>query len=187
MDRTAYLIVPLLQGFEWFDESLQRSLQARGWPQLTQPESSVMVHVILGIDRPVQIARSMGLTRQAVHLTIRQVVAKGIFELRDDPADKRGKVVALTALGRAMRRDARKTVRYLSEQLAARIGKRHVDNLRAAFATDWGAPIVCPPGRSPRMQPSQRRMPRPVGAGAVAGRRRPLPRPKPGRSRRGSV
>ena len=56
MDGMTYLIVPLLQGFEWFDESLQRSLQARGWPQLTQPESSVMIHVILGINRPAEIA-----------------------------------------------------------------------------------------------------------------------------------
>ncbi len=145
MDGISYLIVPLLQGFEWFDEGLQRSLQARGWPQLTQPESSVMIHLITGVNRPSDIARSMGLSRQAVHMTIKQVVQKGIFELQDDPLDRRSKIVALTPRGRAMRRDAQLAVEYLTNQLATRIGRDHVAGIKAAFALDWGPPVVCPP------------------------------------------
>jgi DNA-binding MarR family transcriptional regulator len=144
MDSISYLIVPLLQGFEWFDEGLQRSLQARGWPQLTRPESMVMIHVILDITRPADIARSLGLTRQAVHTTISQIVAKGIFDLKDDPSDRRIKVVALTAEGRAMRRDAQAAVKYLADRLTERIGERHVQNLRDAFAQDWGPVTLCP-------------------------------------------
>lgn len=144
MDNISYLIVPLLQGFEWFDEGLQRSMQARGWPQLTRPESMVMIHVILDINRPSEIARSLGLTRQAVHLTISQVVAKGIFELKDDPADGRIKMVALTAMGRAMRRDAKTAVNFLTERLKERIGTQHVANLHAVFAQDWGPVTLCP-------------------------------------------
>lgn len=144
MDSISYLIVPLLQGFEWFDEGLQRSMQARGWPQLTRPESMVMIHVILDINRPSEIARSLGLTRQAVHLTISQVVAKGIFELKDDPADGRIKMVALTSMGRAMRRDAKTAVKFLTDRLEERIGMQHVANLQAAFAQDWGSVTLCP-------------------------------------------
>jgi DNA-binding MarR family transcriptional regulator len=144
MDNTAFLIVPLLQGFEWFDEGLQASLRTRGWPTLTGTESMVVVHVIINIVRPSDIARSMGLTRQAVHITIGQVVKKGIFELLEDPHDKRGKIVTLTKVGRAMRRDAQLTVKYCAEQLAARIGGENVRNLMAAFAKDWGAPVIRP-------------------------------------------
>jgi DNA-binding MarR family transcriptional regulator len=150
MDSIAYLIVPLLQGFEWFDEGLQASLQARGWPTLTGPESMVMIHVIVNIVRPSEIARSMALTRQAVHITIGQVVKKGILELLDDPGDKRGKIVSLTSTGKAMRRDAQMAVQYCAEQLAARIGDKHLQNLKAAFATDWGDPVICP------LQPGER-------------------------------
>jgi DNA-binding MarR family transcriptional regulator len=144
MDNNAFLIVPLLQGFEWFDEGLQASLRTRGWPTLTGTESMVVVHVIINIVRPSDIARSMGLTRQAVHITIGQVIKKGIFELLEDPDDKRGKIVSLTKVGRAMRRDAQLTVKYCAEQLAARIGEEHVENLMAAFAKDWGAPVIRP-------------------------------------------
>jgi DNA-binding MarR family transcriptional regulator len=150
LDNIAYLIVPLLQGFEWFDEGLQASLQARGWPTLTGPESMVVIHVIVNIVKPSEIARSMGLTRQAVHITIGQMVKKGILELLDDPVDKRGKIVSLTTTGKAMRRDAQMTVQYCAEQLAARIGDKHVQNLKAAFATNWGEPVICP------LQPGER-------------------------------
>ncbi|MBW7930299.1 MAG: MarR family transcriptional regulator [Gammaproteobacteria bacterium] len=158
VDSSNYLIVPLLQGFEWFDESLQQSLRARGWPQLTQPQSSVMIHVILGVNRPSAIARSMGLSRQAVHVTIKQVVKKGIFDLLDDPQDKRSKIIVLTAMGQAMRRDAQATIQYLMDQLAQRIGQRYVDGLRAAFTRDWGPPIVCPvdEGQRPAAQAARK-------------------------------
>lgn len=144
MDSISYLIVPLLQGFEWFDEGLQASLQARGWPVLTRAESSVMIHVMLDITRPSDIARSMGVTRQAIHITLGQIIEKGVVALVDDPADKRSKVVELTQLGKAMRRDAQASVQYIASQLATRIGESHVRNLQAAFAKDWGAPVIYP-------------------------------------------
>jgi DNA-binding MarR family transcriptional regulator len=160
MDNIAFLIVPLLQGFEWFDEGLQASLRTRGWPTLTGTESMVVVHVIINIVRPSDIARSMGLTRQAVHVTIGQVVKKGIFELLEDPEDKRGKIVTLTKVGKAMRRDAQLTVAYCAEQLASRIGEEHVRNLRDAFAKNWGAPVIRPllPGERDAVRQRLRRI-----------------------------
>lgn len=144
MTRPTYLIVSLLQGYEWFDEGLQQSLRARGWPILTRPESMIMHHVILGIVRPSDIARSLGLTRQAVHTTIAQIVEKGVFELVPDPEDRRIRAVALTETGKAMRADAQKIVTYLSEELGQRIGQRRLANLLDAFADDWGAPPTYP-------------------------------------------
>jgi DNA-binding MarR family transcriptional regulator len=143
MDPAAFLIVPLLQGFEWFDESLQLSLRESGWPNLSRPESMVMLHVQLEINRPSDIARSLRLTRQAVHSTIAGLVERGIFELVEDPNDRRIKIVQLTEMGAAMRQDARKIVLLLSEILGRRIGGKHVRALEAAFAQDWGEPIVC--------------------------------------------
>ncbi|WP_256869236.1 MarR family winged helix-turn-helix transcriptional regulator [Sphingobium lactosutens] len=143
MDAVAYLIVPLLQSFEWFDESLQLSLREGGWPQLTRPESMVMMHVQLNINRPSDIARSLRLTRQAVHSTIAGLVERGVFELVDDPDDKRVKMVQLTEMGNAMRQDAQKIVVALTDMLSKRIGAKHVRALQAAFDEDWGDPIIC--------------------------------------------
>ena len=145
MDSAEYLIVPLLQGFEWFDESLQKSLCALGWPALTRPESMVMMHVQREIVRPTEIARSLGLSRQAVHATIATLVRRGVFDLADDPTDGRIKIVQLTDMGNAMRRDARGIVNQLTNVLTQRIGKKHIRSLREAFSCEWGEPLLIAP------------------------------------------
>jgi DNA-binding MarR family transcriptional regulator len=137
-----YLIVPLLSGFEWFDESLQMSLREAGWPQLTRPESMVMMHVQMDIVRPADIARSLRLTRQAVHSTINSLVERGVFQLADDPTDGRIRIVQLTAQGNAMRADAQRIVEHLSKELARRIGTKRLKALQEAFAADWGDPVI---------------------------------------------
>ncbi|MNL21465.1 MarR family protein [compost metagenome] len=137
-----YLIVPLLAGFEWFDESLQMSLREAGWPHLTRPESMVMMHVQMEVVRPADIARSLRLTRQAVHSTINALVERGVFELVDDPTDGRIRIVQLTPMGKAMRQDAQKIVAHLTDELGRRIGARRVKALRESFAGDWGPPVV---------------------------------------------
>lgn len=138
-----YLIVPLLAGFEWFDESLQMSLREAGWPHLTRPESMVMMHVQMNVVRPADIARSLRLTRQAVHSTINSLVERGVFEMADDPTDGRIRIVQLTPMGTAMRQDAQKIVAHLAEELGRRIGARRVKALREAFGPDWGSPFLC--------------------------------------------
>lgn len=148
MKNTEYLIVPLLQGFYWFDEGLQGYLRSRGWSEITRSQSMIMVSVITGTRNPSDIARALGISRQAVHATIEQMVKMDILELVDDPADGRAKMVKLSKSGEMRRKDARRAVALLARELAARIGKQNVDNLMKAFAADWGEPLTAfPPKR----------------------------------------
>lgn len=136
------LIVPLLQAFFWFDDGLQSYLQARGWSQVTRPQSMVMSNVVIGVHKPSDIARNLGISRQAVHTTINQMVELGMLELRDDDEDGRAKIVALTPLGDQMREDANRVMGDLQDELRRRIGSRNVENLMKAFSQDWGAPVT---------------------------------------------
>lgn len=136
------LIVPLLQAFFWFDDGLQSYLQARGWNQVTRPQSMVMANVVMGFHKPSDIARNLGISRQAVHTTINQMVELGMLELREDAEDGRAKIVALTNLGHDMRQDADKVMGDLQAELRRRIGNRNVDNLIKAFSTEWGAAVT---------------------------------------------
>ncbi|HMT45156.1 MAG TPA: MarR family winged helix-turn-helix transcriptional regulator [Chakrabartia sp.] len=135
----AYLIIPLLQGWEWFDDGLQHSLRQRGWTELTRPESMVMIHVILGMRRPTEIARSLGLTRQAIHRTIGIIREKGLFVLLPDPDDGRGSLIGLTEVGEAMRTDAQHIVRLMFAELVRRIGEKRMNGLIDALTAEWGA------------------------------------------------
>jgi len=141
MESVDFLIVPLLQAFFWFDESLQNYLRQKGWPAVTRPQSMVMVSIVRGVTRPSDIARDLGVTRQAVHATINGMVEIGLVELIDDPDDRRSKIVAISEQGARMREHAREATTLISEELARRIGPQKLEALRAAMAADWGAPL----------------------------------------------
>ncbi len=144
------LIIPLLQAFFWFDDGLQSYLQSRGWSQVTRPQSMVMANVVIGVHSPSDIARNLGISRQAVHTTINQMVEMGMLELRDDHNDRRAKIVALSETGVRMRHDADAVMVELANELRRRIGGRNVDNLIKAFSADWGEPITeWPEAKSP--------------------------------------
>lgn len=136
----SHLILELLTAFYWFDEGLQNHLRAKGWPEVTRPQSMLMANLALGLHRPSDIARNLGLSRQAIHATIGQMVGKGVVELLDDPDDGRMKLVVLNARGEAMRRDAQAAMTVMVDALSRRIGARKVAQLRDALLSDWGEP-----------------------------------------------
>jgi len=165
MKETHFLIVPLLHGFFWFDDGLQAYLQKKGWGHVTRPQSMVMINILSGIVRPSDIARNLGISRQAIHSTINQMVEMGMLEMRDDPEDGRSKIVALSTMGAAMRMDANEAVEALTAELSRRIGKANIAALAKAFAADWGdAPLdletsgkMAAPAQQPRNGKTRRR------------------------------
>lgn len=140
-----HMVVSLLQGFYWFDEGLQNYLQARGWPEVTRPQSMVMANIVLGVDRPSDIARRLGVSRQAIHTTISQMIDLGMLALADDPKDRRTKVCVLTPVGEDMRHDAQEAMQILAAELSRRLGKRQVAETAALLVGDWGAPVTFDP------------------------------------------
>jgi len=136
--RTNQLIIALFQRFCWLDEGLQARLHDHGWPDVSRPQSMVMTNIVSGIVRPSDIARNLGVSRQAIHSTINQMVKLGIVKLEVDPSDRRNMIVSLTDLGARMREDAQRSMDALSAQIAARLGQDRFDALMAALEADWG-------------------------------------------------
>jgi DNA-binding MarR family transcriptional regulator len=137
-----HLLLSLLQGFYWFDEGLQNYLQARGWPAVTRPQSMVMANIVLGVRRPSEIARRLGVSRQAIHATINQMIDLGIVALVDDPDNRRVKVVVPTAQGEAMRIDAQRAMVVMGDELGHRIGRAQLLKAAHLLHEDWGPPLT---------------------------------------------
>ena len=142
--RTNQLIIALFQRFCWLDEGLQARLHDHGWPDVNRPQSMVMTNIVSGIVRPSDIARNLGVSRQAIHSTINQMVKLGIVQLEVDPADRRHMIVSLTDLGARMRKDAQRSMDALTAQIAAKLGQDKFDALLAALEADWGDNIDRP-------------------------------------------
>jgi DNA-binding MarR family transcriptional regulator len=136
--RKNQLIIALFQRFCWLDEGLQARLHEGGWPDVNRPQSMVMTNIVSGIVRPSDIARNLGVSRQAIHSTINQMVKLGIVRLDVDPEDRRHMIVSLTETGARMRKDAQRAMDALTAQIAARIGQDRFDSLFDALEADWG-------------------------------------------------
>jgi len=144
-DDVRHVLLSLLRGFYWFDEGLQNYLQARGWPVVTRPQSMVMANLVLGVQRPSDIARNMGVSRQAIHATINQMVELGMVELIDDPKNGRVKLIAPTRMGETMRVDAQASMILMGEELGRRLGKANFLKAAHLLAEDWGPPMTFDP------------------------------------------
>lgn len=135
------LIIALFQRFCWMDEGLQARLHDRGWPNVSRSQSMVMTNIVSGIVRPSDIARNLGISRQAIHSTINQMEKLGILRFEVDTKDRRHVTLSLTEKGKLMRRDAQLAMDSLTSQIADVIGQDKFDALLASLEADWGENI----------------------------------------------
>lgn len=136
-----FLIGSLAYALYWVDESLQRSLEQAGWPRISRNSSLVMVCITAGIDQPSQVARALGISRQAVHQILRGMHSEGLVELIDNPEDSRTKLIRFLPGTENLRAAAERATINIEQRLAERIGNSGLVALRAALAEDWG-PLV---------------------------------------------
>ena len=136
--RERYLLRGLLQAYYWYDESLQNLVAARGYRSLTRAQSMIMVNISAGIRRPADLARRLGISRQAIQQTIAELVRIGLLSLNDDPLDRRAKVVGFSSRGQGIVREAFSAIARIESELESRLGPRAKKALESALYADWG-------------------------------------------------
>ena len=99
----------LTQAIDWFDNSLQNVVASSGFEPLHRTQSMIMMHIALGVCRPSDIAREMGLTRQNVHHMAKSLIEAGIIDSAPDPDDPRR---TLYRLSETIQRHAQSGARY---------------------------------------------------------------------------
>lgn len=145
-----HAILSMLQAFIWFDEGLQSYIRSRGWPEITRPQSMVMANIALGVNRPAEIARRLGVTRQMIHVTFNQMAKMGVLALVDSPDDRRAKIAVLTPAGEKMKRDAQTAMRMMLEELTRRVGPKAVEPIIDMQVEAWGQSMrFDPPAKRP--------------------------------------
>ncbi len=143
-DNKDFLIGTLAYALYWMDESLQASLEAAGWPRMNRTRSMIMLSVTVGVNRPTALAKSLGVSRQAVHQLLRDMGEEGLVELVPDSKDRRAKIVQFSPGADAIRAAAENAVAAIEERLAERIGKQTLKQLKQGLNKDWGPIVVAP-------------------------------------------
>lgn len=138
------LMAGMLTGFIWFDQALQTSLKERGYEPVSRSESQVLVMAGTGLTRPSDISKALGLSRQAVNLTLKKLVERKLLKLIPDPKDGRSLLVLPSPEGWEMVKSAVDILDLSETHLSQKIGAETLHNVVEAVAKDWGQTPLFP-------------------------------------------
>lgn len=134
------LLAQLVKAMNWVHHSMQAEVVGDGVGPFNMGQAIVLCNINLGITRPSDIAREMGLSRQAISQIIKQLEAKGAVEKRDDPDHKLAKIVCIkkTSGTKGIQAITQRAISTVDDRLATRIGNQKLLNLKVALEDDWG-------------------------------------------------
>lgn len=137
--------VNLLQAASWFDDAFGQNIEAAGFQRPTRAETYIFACMAAGKRQATEIARSLGVSRQAISQIIGNLERRGMVISEEDPNDRRARIVRFRVLSSEEGDLAAKILVGIVELLERRVGKEAVDMLRKALAADWGQPPVFDP------------------------------------------
>ena len=138
LDPPAPMTVLLQTAQTWLAHSLDTRLAARGHPPLTEAQTALLSNLDCGSTYASAVAQRMGISRQAVYRTVREMAALGLLELQTDPVKRNQKLIVMTDKANALAIDARAVLAEIETELAARIGPADTAALRRALEAGWG-------------------------------------------------
>jgi DNA-binding MarR family transcriptional regulator len=80
----------------------------------------------------------MGISRQAIYRTVREMQGLGLLRLEEDPDRGNQKLVVMTPDGTQLALQARTILAGLEQSLSRRIGAECFAQFRAALEAEWG-------------------------------------------------
>lgn len=138
------LMMNLMSALYWFDEALQSRLQAQGRPDISRSQSLLLANIAAGEQRAARLAKSLGVSRQAISQMLADMEASGLIQVTADEEDRRARVVRFHPDADDLRKVAREVLQDLEEELGRRIGAKALGNLRTALRMDWGPSPMAP-------------------------------------------
>ncbi|HEY5681190.1 MAG TPA: MarR family transcriptional regulator [Pseudomonadales bacterium] len=131
----------LLRAYYWMDESLQNGLQKAGYLPRTRTQTMILINISNGVTRAAELARVLGVSRQAIQQQINELERDDLVTQLPDPDDRRANRIVFSERGSQLINAALATLRQSEQALAIRLGYETVNQLRRALMADWG-PVI---------------------------------------------
>ena len=109
---------------------LVERLHARGHGAVQRAHIAVLGNIHTEGTRLVELARRLGVTRQAASQMVQQIEGKGFLERTADPDDGRAVLVRHTPAGRALLLDALTLMDEIENGYAELVGSKAMDQVR---------------------------------------------------------
>lgn len=130
----------LLNATYWFEDAFALNMEAAGIVQLSRAERFIIVNITAGETRATNIARNLGVSRQALSQVLRVLEEKQIVIAVPDPGDLRARVLKFTDSFAAHASVCSRIVGDIVSVLEGRLGKDRVRRMKDAISCDWGTP-----------------------------------------------
>jgi len=132
-----FLIELLIRCYSWFVQELNAELEASNNVKLTRAQIIFLFYLEDGKDRAQTMSEKLGLSRQAVSLTVRELEKAGIISLQPDPQKRNAKLIKMTPKGRRSIEHAFAVLRQLETKIAKKFGAKKVADAKKLLQADW--------------------------------------------------
>lgn len=136
-EKKLYLRNLLLKRFDWMEDCVLQQAEKSGYGQVTPAMNRLFGHMK---GQPVglsELARRLGISRQAVHKLASDAAKHGLVEFVASPNDARVVLLRFTKSGWAMSESAARDFDAIEARLAARIGEKQLSELKRLLALAW--------------------------------------------------
>lgn len=127
----------LLARNHWFAQEIMAGVRASNYAFITDGQSRLLAHMGGKPMRMTELARRLGISRQAVHKSVNELIRRGILELRDDPNRANARLVAYTPRGKELNRGGARIIEDIERRIAEAIGAKGLSDLKALLSKDW--------------------------------------------------
>ncbi|MEU4361319.1 MarR family winged helix-turn-helix transcriptional regulator [Promicromonospora sp. NPDC023987] len=124
----------LRDAFRWFADGVEVRSAEADEPSLSPGASMVMSYLDDEPISPSALARRMQVSRQRVHVVIRELIAAGMVQLNQDPRSARDKLIQATPAGRRRRLRVLDALSAREQNAARTLGDADLVQLRALLA-----------------------------------------------------
>jgi DNA-binding MarR family transcriptional regulator len=119
--------------WQWIREQIFEGVRAAGYDDLKPSHVGLFRYPTLDRQRPSELADQLQITRQSVNELLGDLEELGYVTRESDPADKRARLVRLTASGRRLEKTINSQARIAELKIAELLGSRTFSQLRDAL------------------------------------------------------
>jgi len=124
----------------WFQTGLLNHLHQGVLAGVNLADLNLLAHLNCGTTYCSELARRLGVSRQAINRLLANLVKQRLVTLKTDADRRNQKVIVITAEGEEAIRTALEELERMEKELARRIGSSKAKALRDALTCDWGPP-----------------------------------------------
>jgi DNA-binding MarR family transcriptional regulator len=119
--------------WQWIREQIFEGVRAAGYDDLKPSHVGLFRYPTLDRQRPSELADQLQITRQSVNELLGDLEGLGYVTRVSDPANKRARLVRLTASGRRLEKTINSQARIAELKIAELLGSRTFSQFRDAL------------------------------------------------------